>query len=58
MNVPALGFDRERIDFSYTLSEDLVLELEARSDARGRTAKGCFHGVRFTYRVGADGTQV
>jgi molecular chaperone DnaK len=54
MNIPALGFDKERIDLSYTLNDDLILQLNARSHALGANVSTHFDRVRFTYQVGTD----
>ncbi len=59
LNVPALGFDRERIDLSCAIDSDLVLNCKAQSLARGGGAATATDGkVRFVYQVGIDGATV
>ena len=58
LNVPALGFDHERIDLSYELDQDLIFLLTAKSHALGTSVSSHFDQLRFTYRIDGQATQV
>lgn len=58
LNIPTLGFDRERIDVSCELNEDLILQTTAHSQVLGRTVTTHFDQLRFTYRIDGHAREI
>jgi molecular chaperone DnaK len=51
--VPTAGFDGEKIDLAYLISEDLTFRVKARSETRGQSYEVAheYEDLRFAYHI-------